>query len=279
MFNRYGPTTLVREVIVIAVALVMLLPFYLLVVMAFKDKQEAVTSSPVALPEAPTLDNFITVFTGSGSRSVLLGLFNSAIITACSLVLLIALGSIAAYVIARRAGRVSNSAYIFFVVGIILPFQLGMIPAYVALRSTHLVGTHFGMILLYAGLLLPLSVFLYTATARTIPLEYEEAASIDGASKLRVFTTVVFPLLSPATGTVAILAGLVIWNDFFTSLIFLSGSKATTIPVVMYSFVGENVTEWNLVFAVVIVSMIPILAFYLLAQKKFIQGFAGGLKG
>ncbi|BDZ47738.1 carbohydrate ABC transporter permease [Naasia aerilata] len=204
---------------------------------------------------------------------------NSVIITVGSVVMLIVFGSIAAYVISRRPGRLGGAAYVSFVVGIILPFQLAIIPVYVALRVLGLLGTHIGMIILYTGLLMPLTVFLYTGFARALPRDYEEAAAIDGASKISIFLRIVFPLLSPATGTVAILTGLIVWNDFFNALIFLSGSKSTTLPVMVYSFVGENVTAWNLVFTVVIISMIPILAFYLFAQKKFIQGFAGGMKG
>ncbi|MFD1715424.1 carbohydrate ABC transporter permease [Amnibacterium flavum] len=279
MFNRYTPATFIREVLLILATIVVLFPFYLLVVMALKGTKEATVSSPVALPTAPTLENFATVLSGEGSRNVLMGLLNSTIITVGSVVMLIILGSVAAYAIARRPGRLGGAAYVSFVVGIILPFQLAIIPTYVALRVLGLLGTHVGMILLYTGLLMPLTVFLYTGFARALPRDYEEAAAIDGASKIRIFVKIVFPLLAPATGTVAILTGLIVWNDFFNALIFLSGSRSTTLPVMVYSFVGENVTAWNLVFTVVIISMIPILAFYLFAQKKFIQGFAGGMKG
>lgn len=279
MFTKYTAGTFVREVILIIVGVIFLIPLYILLVTALKDTQEVITTSPMIPPLQPTLENFGTVLQGSGSRNILLGLWNSFLITVGSVLVLIAIGSIAAYTIARRPGRLGNAAYLTFVIGIILPFQLALIPTYIALRQIGLLGSHFGMIILYAGLLMPLTVFLYTGFARVIPRDYEEAASIDGASKLRIFLTIVFPLLAPATGTVAILTGLIVWNDFFTPLIFLSGSEATTLPVMIYSFVGENVTQWNLVFAVVVVSMIPILAFYLFAQKQFIQGFAGGTKG
>jgi raffinose/stachyose/melibiose transport system permease protein len=279
MFSKYTVGTFIREIALVIAGIVILIPLYILVMMAFKTNQEMLTTSPVAPPTQPTFDNFVAALSGDGSRNILVGMLNSAVITVGSVLVLIAIGAIAAYTIARRPGRLGNAAYLTFVVGIILPFQLAMIPTYVALRQIGLLGTHVGMVLLYAGLLMPLTVFLYTGFARAIPRDYEEAASIDGASKLRTFLTIVFPLLAPATGTVAIMTGLIVWNDFFTPLIFLSGSKATTLPVMIYSFVGENVTQWNIVFAVVIISMIPILTFYLFAQKKFIQGFAGGMKG
>ncbi len=102
---------------------------------------------------------------------------------------------------------------------------------------------------------------------------------MDGARLWRTYIRVVFPLLRPVTGTVAILTGLFIWNDFFASLIFLGGSSHQTLPVAVYSFVGDYVTQWNLVFATVIIALLPLLAFFLLAQKQLIRGFSGGIRG
>ncbi|KEP72273.1 ABC transporter permease, partial [Microbacterium sp. SUBG005] len=130
---------------------------------------------------------------------------------------------------------------------------------------------------LWIGILMPLSVFLYASFFRGLSTEYEEAAVIDGASPIQAFFRVVLPLMAPATGTVAILAGLIVWNDFFNSLIFLGGSTTQTLPVAMYT-VGGLVSAWNKIFAVVIISMIPILLFYMFAQKRFIQA-SRGLKG
>ena len=135
-----------------------------------------------------------------------------------------------------------------------------------------------GLIIIYVGTLMPLSVFLYAGFFRGLGRDYEEAAAIDGAGPGRVFFGIVLPLMAPATGTVAILTGLIVWNDFFTSLIFLGGSDAQTLPVSMYYYIGSLVSAWNKIFAIVIISMGPILVFYLFAQKRFIQGFAGGLK-
>src|SRR4029453_18946365 len=127
--------------------------------------------------------------------------------------------------------------------------------------------------------MMPPAVFLYAGFFRALPRDFEEAAAIDGAGPGRVFARIVLPLMGPATGTVAILTGLIVWSDFFTALIFLGGSDYQTLTVSMYYYVGSLVSAWNKIFAIVIISMIPILAFYLIAKKKFIQGFAGGIKG
>jgi raffinose/stachyose/melibiose transport system permease protein len=278
---RYTKKTLLREIVVIIAALVMLLPFYFLITTALKTGPEVLSGNALGLPTNPTLENFTTLLSpgSDASSAIFKGLLSSLIITAGTIVALIALGSPAAYVFARSTSRWSTRTYYLFLIAILLPTQLGVVPLYVEARSLGLVGTPWGMIVVYTGVLMPLSVFLYSGFFRSLPRDYEEAATVDGASRAKVFLRIVFPLMGPATGTVAILAGLIVWNDFFTALIFLNGSDYQTLPVVMYNYVGSLVSQWNLIFAVVIISMVPILAFYFFAQKKFIQGYAGGLKG
>ncbi|MGN6440540.1 MAG: carbohydrate ABC transporter permease [Arthrobacter sp.] len=276
---RYTKLTLLREAGLWALALLFLSPFYFLVTTALKSSSEIYTTSPLAPPSSPDFSNFTKVLTATGNSNVVLGLVNSLIITAGSIVGLIALGSVTGYVISRSTKRWSKGVYDLFLIAIILPGQLGAVPLYMGARSLGLTGSAWGLIVLYTGMLLPLSIFLYANFFRGLGTDYEEAATIDGASKTQIFSKVVFPMMAPATGTVTIFAGLIVWNDFFTSLIFLGGSSNQTLPVAMYYFIGSLVSQWNSIFAIVIVSMIPILALFLFAQKRFIQGFSGGLKG
>ena len=276
---RYTKLTGVREVLVWIVTLIGLLPLYLLVVTSLKSDQEVLTTSAVAPPSTVDFSAFVEVLTSTGRNSIPMSILNSVIITVGAIVGLVLLGSLTAYVIARRTRAWTNLTYYLVLIAIILPAQLGTVPLYIGARSVGLTGNALGMILLWIGILLPLSIFLYASFFRGLTTEYEEAAVIDGATPTQAFFRVVLPLMSPATGTVAILAGLIVWNDFFNSLIFLGGSETQTLPVAMYTYVGGLVSAWNKIFAVVIISMIPILAFYMFAQKRFIQGFAGGLKG
>ncbi|WP_027862091.1 carbohydrate ABC transporter permease [Marmoricola sp. URHB0036] len=277
---RYTKRTLVLEIFTILVALVLLTPFWILIVTSLKSGQDILTTPAFAPPKSPTLDNFKTLLSPSGTASdqIVSGLKSSAIITAGSIIGLVVFGSVTAYGLVRGKSRWTTRSYFLFLIAIILPTQLGVLPLYVEARKLGLVGSEIGMIIIYTGVLLPLSVFLYAGFFRTLPPEYEEAARIDGASPVQTFVRVVFPLMAPATGTVSILAGLIVWNDFFTPLIFLNGTDKQTLPVVMYNFVGALVSQWNLIFAIVLISMVPILAFYVIAQKKFIQGFSGGIK-
>lgn len=276
---RYTKLTAVREVFVWIVTLIGLLPFYILIVTSLKTDEETIATSAVAPPSEISFAAFAEVLTSTGRNSIPMAMLNSVIITVGSIFFLVLFGSLAAYVIARRTRRWTTFTYYLVLIAIILPAQLGTVPLYIGARSVGLTGSAIGMIALWTGILLPLSVFLYASFFRGLGTEYEEAAVIDGASPTQAFFRVVLPLMAPATGTVAILAGLIVWNDFFNSLIFLGGSTVQTLPVAMYTYVGGLVSAWNKIFAVVIISMIPILAFYMFAQKKFIQGFAGGLKG
>lgn len=278
--HKYTWRSLVLEIIVILAAALLLLPFWILVVGSFKTLPETQSSAAIAPPSQPTIENFVTLLSpaSASSGNVFAGLFSSVVITGGSVILLIAIGSLAAYVLARSTSRWSTRFYYMFLLAIVLPTQLGTLPLYIAARKLELAGTIWGMILIYTGLFLPLAVFLYGNFFRSLPRDYEEAALIDGASRFQSFARVVFPLMGPATGTTSILAGLVIWNDFFAALIFLAGTDNQTLPVVLYSFVGSLVSQWNLIFALVLISMIPILIFYAIAQRKFIQGFSGGVK-
>jgi raffinose/stachyose/melibiose transport system permease protein len=261
----------------LVVAAIWWIPFYLLVNTALKPNEE-LFSSPTAPPTKLALSNFRDAWAGSGNGTLGDALKSSFIITGCSVALLIVCGSIAAYALARRVSRLSTILYFLFVAGIILPFQLGIVPAYVAIRSIGLGGTYWGLILLYTALLMPLTVFLYTGFVRTLPRDYEEAAQVDGASMRRTFVRVVFPLLRPITGTVAVLTALIIWNDFFLPLVFLAGTRKVTAPLAIYGFVGEFAARWNLIFAAVIITIAPILVFFVFAQRQLMRGFTGGIK-
>jgi raffinose/stachyose/melibiose transport system permease protein len=275
--NRYTPATVVRELCLIVVAVIWWIPFYLLLVVAFKPSAEGL-NSPFAPPTQLDIDNFGLAWQGSSGVGLGTGLFNSLVITAGSVLALIGVGSISAYVIARQQARVSSALYLAFVLGIILPTQLGIVPIYVALRQIGLLGTHAGAILLYTGLLLPLSVFLYTGFIAALPRDYEDAAFIDGASRWQAFIRIVFPLLRGITATVAVLTSLIVWNDFFTQLVFFGGGvNNRTLPVEIYNFVGEYETQWNVVFAAVAIALAPVLALYLFAQRNLIRGFTGGI--
>lgn len=275
MRTGYRPRTLVLELVMIAAAVAFLFPVYALVTLAFKDPGQ-IANRPLSLPDPPSTDSFGTAWESASLGSALL---NSTLITVSSVIVLIVLGSLAAYFLARQAGRLSYSLYILFLVGIILPFQLGMIPLYQLVNDLGLLGTYQGMILFYTGIQLPFTVFLYTGFIRSLPADYTNAALIDGASHLQAFVHVIFPLLRPITGTVLILNAVHIWNDFFTPLLYLGGSGRETVPVRVFAFVNEYTSDYGLVAAGLVLAALPILLVFLVLQRYVIRGFSSGLKG
>lgn len=272
--NRYTWRTGALEGVMIVVALIFLFPIYVLVNMAIRPASDL--SSPIAPTTAPTFDNFFRAWNEASLGGAIV---NSVIVTVVSVALLVVLASMAAYPLARITAAWSSVAFYTFMIGLLLPFQLGLIPLYKIMRDTGLLGSVIPLIIIYVGLRLPFSLFLYVQFLRQIPLDYEEAASLDGCSPIQGFFRVVFPLLKPVTGTVIILNGLFTWNDFLKPLLYLSGSGNQTIPVAIYTFVGEFATQWQLVFAALIIGALPVLIAFFFIQKSLIQGLASGVKG
>jgi raffinose/stachyose/melibiose transport system permease protein len=262
---------------VILVAAVYCVPFYLLVAIALETTEQTI-KSPLSFPWPPQFRNLSEAWSAGGQDGLGHAIVNSLIITVSSVVGLILLGSLCAYTIARRPGRLGNLVYAAVVVGIILPFQLAIIPVSVAMRNLGLLGGYLGMFVVNVGLLMPLTVFMYTGFIRALPRDYEESARVDGAGIVRTYARVVFPLLRPVTATVAVLIGVIVWNEFFVALIFLD-QHHETVPVALYKFQGGVVTRWNLIFAGIAITIVPILAFYLFAQRKLIRGFTAGVTG
>lgn len=272
--NRYTLKTAVLEAVLIFAGLVFLAPLVILVSTALRSPNTQPGFLGFTWPL--NFDNFATAWNESAMGASLL---NSALITITSVALIVALASTAAYVLARKTSRWSRGLFYLFLAGFLFPGQLAMLPLYLWFAGIGLVGSPLAVIAINVGGFLPFSIFLYSTFLRDLPREYEEAATIDGAKPTRAFVSIVFPLLRPITGTIVILAGLAIWNDFFTPLLYLSGSGTSTAPLSVYSFVSLYSANWPLVFAALIISVIPILIAYFLMQRFIIRGFASGLKG
>ncbi|MBO0982626.1 carbohydrate ABC transporter permease [Rathayibacter sp. SD072] len=255
--------------------LIFLIPVYILINLAIRPPGDL---TPAIIPSSrPTLGNFVAAWTGSALPGAIV---TSVVVTALSTVAVLVIATMAAYPLARSMSRLSTATFYVFLTGLLLPFQLALLPLYAQMRDLHLLGSIWSLVIFYGGTQMPFTIFLITTFLRTsVPLEYEEAGRIDGCSNSRVFLSIVVPLLRPVLGTAVILIGVGIWNDFFTPLLYLAGGSQKTIPVALYEYVGQYSSNWPLIFASLIISMIPILGIYLLFQRYVIQGFAGGLKG
>jgi raffinose/stachyose/melibiose transport system permease protein len=272
--SRYRWRTFGLEVVMIGVALLFAFPFFILVNLSLRPQYRLV--DPLAVHGTFTLVNYRAAWHEAGLGGAIL---DSAIVTILSLLVIVTVSSLAAYPLARSTAHWSRGLFALFMLGLLLPFQLALLPLYTTMRDLHLLGTLWSLVLFYSGLQVPFSVFLYTAFLRAMSHDYEEAALLDGCSPIQAFRRVVFPLLRPITGTVVILNAIFIWNDFLTPLLYLSGSSHQTIPVAIYTFVGQYTSNWQLVFAGLVMGIAPILVVYFAMQRHIIRGFAGGLKG
>lgn len=271
---RYSKGTFAREVVMMIVAAIFLFPIYILVNLSLRPAND--NSSPLMPVTNPTFQNYVDAWNQAGLGMALL---NSGIVTVTSVVLIVLISSMAAYPLARVTSKLSTTMFWIVLCGMLIPFQVALIPLYQTMRDLGLLGSLWSLILFYAGMQVPFSVFLYTGFLRALPYEYEEAAALDGASSARTFFSVIFPLLRPITGTVIILNAISVWNDFLVPLLYLSGTPQQTVTVALYAFIGQFVSNWPIVFAGLVISIIPVLAVYFVMQRQIIQGFAGGLKG
>ena len=272
--NRYRWPTFGLELTMIAVAAVFAFPLYVLVNISLRRPDD---QSSAAVPTAaPTLRNYSDAWQQAGLAGAIV---NSVVVTVVSVLIVILVSSTAAYTLARATAAWSRGVFLLFMLGLLLPFQLALIPLYLTMHDLGLLGTLWSLVLFYSGLQVPFTTFLYVGFIRALPREYEDAGLLDGCSSLQLFGRVVLPLLRPVTGTAAILNAIFIWNDFLTPLLYLSGSSQQTIPVAIYGFVGQYVSNWPLIFAGLVIGVAPVLVVYFLMQRRIIVGFTGGLKG
>jgi len=259
------------------VACVFVAPFYISIVYAVKSPEETRLTG-LAFPTGIHWENFAEAIEVS---NFWLATKNSVIVTVSCVLLLMVCCSMAAYVIARNMkSKFYQSFYYVFLAAILLPFQVVMMPLYVQLKDAGLLNTRIGLILTISGFQLAYNIFVYVGFVRTIPLEMEEAAYIDGAGKFYTFWKVVFPLMKPIVSSTLILNALAVWNDFQITLIIAQKSEVRTIPLTQYFFFGQYSIKLNMAFAAFVLAMIPIIILYLVMQKYIIGGvMSGAVKG
>ncbi|AHV96207.1 carbohydrate ABC transporter permease [Paenibacillus sabinae] len=276
MKERYNSGKFLLEIAMAALAVLFLAPLYLVFINAFKRYDE-VLSSTASLPESFRLSNFVTVWQQIHFPTAFQ---NSLTITVISVLGILLVSSAAAYQIVRRPGKLSNIIFLTILASMVIPFQTMMIPLLQVAKDFHLINSLYGIIIMYLGFGIPLALFLYHGFIKGIPIELEEAATIDGCNTFGVYFRILLPLLAPITTTIAILHSLWIWNDFLLPYIVLGQKSNQTIPLASYVYFGEYMNEWHLALAALTMAVIPVIAFFLLMQKYIIQGItAGAVKG
>lgn len=263
-----------RNAAVILLLLVVIgVPVWLVLITSAKSRGDALNPS-LSLPHSGwhIAANYSTVFTDGRVWEALLG---SVSIVVPSVVLLLIFGAMASWVLARRRGLLVSVLYAIGISGIVLP--PAVITLVLLLRQLSIDGTLPGMILVYSGIYMSVAIFFITGFVRTIPVEMEEAARIDGAGPVRIFVTVVLPLLRPVIATATILICLYIWNDVFYAF-FVVGGRKDTLPLNLFQVAsaGLYLNNWHLIFAYVVLMSIPLLVVFAVAQRRIISGITSG---
>lgn len=261
------------------IAVFTLFPMYIMVVNSFKGRKQIFTDT-MGLPKP--LD--FSFYSKAMEKMKFMKAFsNSLFITVVSIVLIIIFSSMTAWVLVRNKSKLSNFILYLFVATMLVPFQSVMIPLMqymtkwqIKAINFSMIDSYFGIVFMYIGFGLSLSVFLYHGFIKGVPVSLEEAAMIDGANKFQVFWKIVFPTLKPITVTVAILNVIWIWNDYLLPSLVLRSPALRTIPLSTFYFFGEFTIQWNLAMAGLVLSIIPVIIFYLFSQKYIIKGVMAG---
>lgn len=263
-----------------AIALAMLVPLYVMVISAFKPQEEIIRHPLAISPGTFTFSHMWAAITSSQFNVIAaygVTLLFVVLVNVCCLLL----SAPAAYVIARGRDRKHTLLLLLFVSGLFIPGQVTLIPVVFVLRVLHLINTIPGFVLFETATTLPVTVFLFTAYLRTVPREIDEAAALDGASRMRAFWSCVFPVMRPVIATIVVLNSIGVWNDFVSPQIILGPrSGIYTVTTGVYAAVGEFSTDYTIVFPTLLLAIAPVVAFFIIMQRHIIGGLvAGATKG
>jgi len=275
--RKFVAAAWVDVVALVVAGIVFIVPFVFIFLTAAKTSPEAGLFQFTWPSQFQLLDNIRDVLQYGDGR-MFLAILNSTILTLGSVTIIVVLAALVAYIMQRRQDRVAALANSVILAGLIIP--PAVVPTIFLLQWLHIYKTLFGLIMVEAAFTLPFATLIFRAFIATIPAEIDEAAIVDGASPLRVFFSVILPLLRPAMMTVIIVSGVGIYNDFASPLYFLPGQENVTVQLTLYSFMSQFSSQWNLLFADVLIITIPPLILFLFFQRQIVAGIIGGsIKG
>lgn len=275
--RKFVASIWVDVIALIVFGIIFVVPFIFIFLTAAKTRQEAALFKFSWPSQFQLFENIreVLVF---GDNRMLLALWNSTLLTVGSVTLIVLLSALVAFVMQRRADRMASVVGSFMLAGLIIP--PAVVPTIFVLQRLGLYKTLFGMIMVDVAYSMPFAILIFRAFMGTIPKELDEAAIIDGASPSRVFFSIILPLLRPAIVTVVVTSSVTIFNDFVGPLYFLPGAKNVTAPLTLFSFTSQFSSQWNLLFAdVVVITIIPLIVF-IFFQRQLVSGMtSGALKG
>lgn len=272
MFARYTQLGAAYAVLLAYTALA-IFPVFLVVMNSFKSRR-AIFREPYAFPTPDTFD-LVGYETVSQRGNFERYFFNSTAVTVGALLLILILGSMAAFALSEYRFRGNTLMSLYLSVGIMIPIRLGTVSLLRLMVDLKLVNTLLALILVYAAAGLPLAIFILTEFMRQVPRDLKDAARVDGASEYRIYM-LVLPLVRPAMGTVAVFNIIPIWNDLWFPLVLAPAENVKTVTLGAQTFLGQFVNDWNAVLASLSLSIVPIIIFYIVFSRQLIQGLTAG---
>lgn len=260
------------EVIMVGYALLIFYPLFNMAISSLKTTRE-IFQHPFSFPVKVEVGNYRVVWIERGFGRYFA---NSLIVTFIAMFFVVLLGAMGAYGVSRYRYRLNTFVYMLFLSGIMLPLKAAIIPLFLLIKNLGLMDTRASVILIFIAMGLPSTVFILAGFMKSIPMDLEYAARIDGCNDWRIFRQVVIPVTTPAIALAAIYNAVPLWNDFFFPLVFLQSDRLKTLPVGLASFFGQYSTNWGLLFTGLSIAILPMLALYLFMSTYFIRGMTAG---
>lgn len=275
--QRYTKTMFLIQILMSVMAVFFIAPILIIINYSFKTKKELYLTSPLSLPSSFQLDNYKKAF---DKLNLATTFTNTLLYTAVSVLILALLCGTTAWAIARCRARFFKFCYVYFIIGILIPYQALFLPIYIIGYRLNLTNTRYGIIFMYVATGISFGVFLMNSFMSTVPIELEEAARIDGCSVLRTYFTVVMPLLKPAMATLIIMQAFQIWNDYLLASLYVSKKDLKTLTVAIQSLFSAQSSDYTTAMAAIVISVLPIAILFMSLQKYFIKGMTvGAVKG
>ena len=273
--QRERRRSVVRSVVVLIIALICAVPLWYILINTFKTVPDMATN-PLGLPKQWTLRNYTRAF---ATVPIVRSLVNTLIVTFFGVLFQVLIGALAAYGMILRKSIFTSVIGVILMIAFVIPTQSTLIPLYRMESSVGLVNTLLGLIIMYLGGAV-FCYFLIVGYMQSLPFEVIEAARIDGAGPLRIFWSIVLPLIRPILTTVVVFQTMSTWNDFMTANVFISSSSLRTIVLQVYNAVGQFTTDWPSFMTITVLALIPVFVFFIFCQKWIVSGLvAGAVKG
>lgn len=272
MYTKNKVNLTVSTILLVVALIVMLSPFYFILVNSFKPMSE-IAANGFALPKNFSLDNYFVAWERIDFGNALK---NTTIITILANIGPIIFGSMSGYWFTRHPNKITKPIYMFLIGSMAIPFQAVMIPFAQVTKTLHMVNSFFGLAVCFWAFSLPISLFLVAGAVKNVPLEIEEAAIIDGCSHFMTFWRVVFPLVKPAVMTFSIINTFWYWNDYLMTQMMLTRKAMRTIQLSMQALFNEAFYAWDTALSALTLSLIPMLILFTLLQKNVLEGVAAG---